>query len=103
MQPGTFLINTARGGVVDTLAVIDGLAQGHLAGAGIDVLEQEPPASESPILAAWRDPTHPAHDRLLLNPHTAFYCDEGCEEFRRKGAMEILRAFHGLPLRNRVN
>lgn len=103
MPQGSYLINTARGGVVDTLAVVDALGDGHLAGAGIDVLEQEPPAPESPILAAWRDPNHPAHDRLLLNPHTAFYCDEGCEEFRRKGAMEILRAFHGQPLRNVVN
>jgi len=103
MPKGSFLVNTARGGVVDTIAVIDALKDGHLAGAGIDVLEQEPPAIDSPILAAWRDPNHPAHDRLLLNPHTAFYCDEGCEEFRRKGAMEILRAYRGEPLRNRVN
>lgn len=103
MPKGSFLVNTARGGVVDTIAVISALKDGHLAGAGIDVLEQEPPAIDSPVLAAWRDPNHPAHDRLLLNPHTAFYCDEGCEEFRRKGAMEILRAYRGEPLRNRVN
>lgn len=103
MPKGSFLINTARGGVVDTMAVIDALACGHLAGAGIDVLEQEPPPTDSPILAAWRNPDHPAHDRLLLNPHTAFYCDEGCEEFRRKGAMEIARAYRGEPLRNVVN
>jgi C-terminal binding protein len=103
MPKGSFLINTARGGVVDTLAVIDALASEHLAGAGIDVLEQEPPPTDSPILAAWRNPDHPAHDRLLLNPHTAFYCDEGCEEFRRKGAMEIARAYRGEPLRNVVN
>lgn len=103
MPKGSVLINTARGGVVDTMAVIRALELGHLYGAGIDVLEVEPPLSDSPILQAWRDPTHPAHDRLLLNPHTAFYCEEGCEEFRRKGAMEILRAYRGEALRNRVN
>lgn len=103
MPKGSVLINTARGGVVDTMAVIRALELGHLYGAGIDVLEVEPPPSDSPILQAWRDPTHPAHDRLLLNPHTAFYCEEGCEEFRRKGAMEILRAYRGEALRNRVN
>ncbi len=103
MPKGSVLINTARGGVVDTMAVIRSLEIGHLYGAGIDVLEVEPPPSDSPILQAWRDPTHPAHDRLLLNPHTAFYCEEGCEEFRRKGAMEILRAYRGEALRNRVN
>jgi len=103
MAQGSVLINTARGGIVDTMAVIDAIADGHLAGAGIDVLEQEPPAEDSPILRAWRDPHHPAHDRLLLNPHTAFYCEEGCAEFRTKGALETLRALRGEPLRNRVN
>lgn len=103
MPAVSFLVNTARGGVVDTESVVAALADGHLAGAGIDVLEQEPPPADSPILAAWRDPDHPAHDRLLLNPHTAFYCEEGCEEFRTKGALEVLRALRGEPLRNVVN
>jgi len=103
MPAGSFLVNTARGGIVDTAAVVDALASGHLAGAGIDVLEKEPPPEDSPVLAAWRDPNHPAHDRLVLNPHTAFYCEEGCEEFRTKGAREVLRALRGEPLRNVVN
>jgi D-3-phosphoglycerate dehydrogenase/C-terminal binding protein len=85
------------------MAVIAALTNDHLAGAAIDVLEKEPPEPDSPVLKAWRDPTHPAHDRLLLNPHTAFYCDEGCEEFRTKGAWEVLRALRGEPLRNVVN
>lgn len=103
MPRGSFLVNTSRGGVVDTLAVIGALAEGQLAGAAIDVLEREPPEVDSPILAAWRDANHPAHDRLILNPHTAFYCDEGCKEFRTKGAREILRVMQGQPLRNVVN
>jgi C-terminal binding protein len=103
MPKGSYLINTSRGGVVDTLSVVDALAKGHLAGAAIDVLEKEPPEGDSPILAAWRNPDHPAHDRLLLNPHTAFYCEEGCEEFRTKGSLEVLRALTGEPLRNVVN
>lgn len=103
MQPGSFLVNTARGGIVDTEAVVDALADGHLKGAGIDVLEKEPPPEDSPVLRAWRDPDHRAHDRLLLNPHTAFYCEEGCAEFRTKGAQETRRALRGEPLRNVVN
>ncbi|KAA5546156.1 C-terminal binding protein [Roseiconus nitratireducens] len=103
MPWGSILVNTSRGGVVDTAAVIAALGEGHLAGAAIDVLEQEPPEPDSPVLAAWRDPTHPAHDRLLLNPHTAFYCEEGCAEFRTKGAQEVLRGLLGEPLRNCVN
>lgn len=103
MKPGSFLINTSRGGVVDTAAVVTALESGHLAGAGIDVLEQEPPHADSAVIAAWRNPDHPAHDRLLLNPHSAFYCEEGAEEFRTKGAQEVLRALRGEPLRNQVN
>lgn len=103
MPRGSFLVNTARGGVVDTAAVVEALASGHLAGAGIDVLEAEPPPADSSVLRAWRDPNHPAHDRLLLNPHTAFYCEEGCVEFRTKAAREVLRALKGEPLRNVVN
>ncbi len=103
LPKGAIVVNTARGGVLDTMAAIKALASGHLAGAGIDVLEQEPPLEDSPLLAAWRDPGHPAHDRLLLNPHAAFYCEEGAEEFRTKGAQEVLRALRGEPLRNVVN
>ena len=103
MPKGSYLVNTSRGGVLITEDVIDALASGQLAGAAIDVLEQEPPEQDSPVLQAWRDPQHPAHDRLLLNPHTAFYCEEGCQEFRTKGAREVLRALTGQPLRNVVN
>lgn len=103
MPRGSFLVNTARGGIVNTTAVVEALASGQLAGAGIDVLEQEPPTADSPVIRAWRDPNHPAHDRLLLNPHTAYYSEEGCDEFRTKAAKEILRALKGQPLRNRVN
>jgi D-3-phosphoglycerate dehydrogenase/C-terminal binding protein len=103
MPQGSFLVNTARGGIVNTGAVIEALETGQLAGAAIDVLETEPPAKDSAVLTAWRDPNHAAHDRLLLNPHTAFYCEEGCEEFRTKGAQEVLRALKDQPLRNQVN
>lgn len=103
MPRGAVLVNTSRGGTVETSAVVAALESGHLSGAGIDVLEQEPPGKDSPVLLAWRDPSHPAHDRLILNPHAAFYCEEGAEEFRTKGAREILRALDGEPLRNSVN
>ncbi|MDA7921032.1 C-terminal binding protein [Verrucomicrobiales bacterium] len=103
LEKGSFVINTARGGVLDTVAAVDSLASGQLGGVGVDVLEQEPPPEDSPVIKAWRDPEHPAHDRLLLNPHSAFYCEKGAEEFRTKGAQEVLRALRGEPLRNQVN
>jgi len=103
MRPGAFLVNTARGGVVEPLAVLEALAHGHLGGAGLDVLEQEPPAEDHPLLVAWRDPKHPAHDRLILNPHAAFYCEEGLNDMRVKGSENVRRVLLGGAPRNVVN
>ncbi|MCR4411052.1 MAG: C-terminal binding protein [Thermoguttaceae bacterium] len=103
MPRGSFLVNTARGPIVETKAVPEAIASGQLAGAGIDVYENEPPLPDDPLLVAWRDPEHPAHHRLILNPHAAFYSEEGLLDMRLKGAEACRRAILGLPLRNIVN
>jgi D-3-phosphoglycerate dehydrogenase/C-terminal binding protein len=103
MPRGSYLINTARGEVVDTAAVPGAIASGQLAGAGIDVLPEEPPRADDPLIAAWRDPRHPAHHRVLITPHTAFYSEQGLEDMRIKGAEGIRRALLSQPLRNVVN
>jgi D-3-phosphoglycerate dehydrogenase/C-terminal binding protein len=103
LPEGAFLVNTARGGVVDTAALPDALARGQLAGAAIDVLVGEPPADDNPLLVAWRDPGHPAYERLIINPHAAFYSVEGLLDMRTKGTEACRRALLGLPLRNIVN
>lgn len=103
MPGGAFVVNTARGGVVDVAAVVEAIESGHLAGAGIDVLENEPPEADNPLVHAWRDPEHPAHDRVILNPHAAFYSEEGLEEMRVKGAENCRRVLLGHPPRNVVN
>lgn len=103
MPKGSFLVNTSRGGCVDELAVRDAIVSGHLGGAGLDVLPQEPPKADDPLLAAWRDPSHPCYDRLILNPHSAFYSEEGLHDMRAKGAQACKRALLGQPLRNVVN
>jgi C-terminal binding protein len=103
MPAGSFLVNTARGAVVDTAALPEALASGHLAGAAIDVLPIEPPAADDPLIRAWRDPNHPAHHRLIVNPHSAFYAEEGLLDMRVKGAQACRKALLGQPLLNVVN
>jgi phosphoglycerate dehydrogenase-like enzyme len=103
MPVASYLINTARGAIVDVAAIPSAIASGHLAGAAIDVLEGEPPEPDNPLLRAWRDPSHPAFHRVIVNPHAAFYCEEGLTDMRTKGAQACRRAILGLPLRNVVN
>jgi len=103
MPRGSFLVNTARGGCVDLTALPAALESGHLAGAGIDVLEHEPPTEDHPLLVAWRNPEHPAFYRLIVNPHAAFYSEEGLLDMRVKGSQACRRALLGEPLRNVVN
>ena len=103
MPRGAYLVNTARGAIVDTRALPEALASGHLAGAGLDVLETEPPPDDHPLVAAWRNPEHPAHHRLIVNPHAAFYSVEGFLDMRVKTAEACRRVLSGQPLRNVVN
>ena len=100
---GSFLVNTARGAVVETSAIPAAIESGHLAGAGIDVLAVEPPPADDPLIRAWRDPTHPAHHRVIVNPHSAFYSEEGLLDMRTKGAKAVRNALLGRPLLNVVN
>lgn len=93
MRPGSFLINTARGPVVDQPALIEALDSGHLAGAALDVVEREPLDDE-------RLRFHPS---VILTPHSAFYSVEGFVELRTKSAEEVRRVLIGGPPWNRVN
>ena len=103
MKPGAFLINTARGGVVDAHAVLRAIENDHLRAAALDVLETEPPVEDDPLMLAWRDPSHPAYDRIIINPHAAFYSEEGLDDMRIKGSQNCRRVLEGQPPRNVVN
>lgn len=103
MKPGSYLVNTARGGCVDAHAVLRAVEANHLRGAGLDVLEFEPPPADDPLIRAWRDPSHPAHDRIIINPHSAFYSEQGLDDMRIKGSENCRRVLLGQPPRNVVN
>lgn len=103
LPAGAIVINTARGAVVDAHAVLRSIEANHLCGAGLDVLEKEPPSDDDPLISAWRDPKHPAHDRLILTPHSAFYTEEGLRDMRVKGSENVRRVLLGEAPRNVVN
>ncbi|MGD9495418.1 MAG: C-terminal binding protein [Armatimonadota bacterium] len=85
MRPTAILVNTARGGIIDETALVQALAEGRIAGAGLDVLEREPPAEDNPLLRM---------DNVIVTPHVAAASREAGHEvvvgaFRRLA--EVLR------------
>jgi D-3-phosphoglycerate dehydrogenase / 2-oxoglutarate reductase len=93
MRPGAVLVNTARGGLVDTDAVVDALASGRLGGVALDVVEPEPLPQDSPLRSL---------PGVLLTPHAAFFSDDSIADLQRLAAEEAGRALAGQPLRCRV-
>ena len=86
MKKGAFLINTARGPLIDEAALIAALDSGHLGGAALDVVTEEPLARDSALLG---------RDNVILTPHTAFYSVEALEELQTKCASDVARVLSG--------
>jgi phosphoglycerate dehydrogenase-like enzyme len=81
MREGSYLVNTARGAVVDVDALLDSLDGGHVSAAALDVLPDEPVPPASRLLG---------HPRVVLTPHAAFYSVEAERELRRKAARNLV-------------
>jgi D-3-phosphoglycerate dehydrogenase / 2-oxoglutarate reductase len=86
MKKGAFVINTARGPLIDEPALIAALDSGHLGGAGLDVVTTEPLAKDSPLIG---------RDNVILTPHTAFYSVEALIELQTKCATDVGRVLSG--------
>jgi D-3-phosphoglycerate dehydrogenase len=94
MRRDAVLVNTARGGLIDTVALAAALEQGALGGAGLDVFETEPLPADHPLRRA---------PNVLLTSHTAWYSAASVPELQRKAAEAAARALTGQPLRHVVN
>ena len=93
MKPTAYLINTARGPIVDEKALADALDAKQLAGAALDVMPTEPPVN-SPLFG---------RDNVIITPHTSFYSEESLVDLQTKAAEEVARVLTGQAPRNPVN
>ena len=94
MKPEAFLINAARGGLIDEKALYDALTSGQIAGAGLDVLEDADPPTNHHLIQL---------DNTIVTPHTAFYSQEATLELEKRAAEEVVRVLQGQMPDNLVN
>jgi len=93
MKATAYLINTARGGIVAESALYDALVSGKLAGAGLDVFEQEPPPSGHSLFEL---------PNVIMAPHVAGVTREAVDRMSEQTARNILSALDGVPIRQNV-
>jgi D-3-phosphoglycerate dehydrogenase len=86
MERKPFLINTSRGPIIDEKALNQALVEGRLSGAGLDVLETEPPTSSNPMLKM---------ENVILSPHVGFYSEESISELKRRTAKNVADVLRG--------
>jgi D-3-phosphoglycerate dehydrogenase len=93
MKPSAYLINTARGGIIEEAALYDALTAGRLAGAGLDVFSQEPPLVPNPLFEL---------PNVIIAPHVAGVTVEAVDRMSEQTARNILSALDGVPIRENV-
>lgn len=94
MKDGACLINTARGPLVDENALREAILSGKLAGAGMDVLSEEPIRPDNPLIGI---------NNVILTPHCAWYSEGAMNTLLTSAAEEVVRALRSEPLKHQVN
>ena len=94
MKPTAYLINTARGELIDDTALLAAVKAGSIAGAALDVLSVEPPPADLPMLH---------EERILITPHGAWYSEESKLDVRRKATEDVVRVLTGQKPLSPVN
>jgi len=94
LKDGVFIVNCARGAIIDTRALVQAIRSGKVAGVGLDVFEKEPPDPDEPLLHM---------NEVLVTPHTAFLSVEAELDRQRTPIEEIARAWNGEKPRGVVN
>jgi D-3-phosphoglycerate dehydrogenase len=94
MKKTAYLINTARGGLIDESALLKALKEGEIAGAGLDVFEPEPPEHENPLLHL---------PNVVVTPHMAGWSDEAVYREQKEAALEIKLVLEGESPRYPIN
>ena len=93
MKPGAYLVNTARGPIIDEAALAQALDMQQIAGAALDVMEKEPPGSSALF----------GRPNVIVTPHTSFYSEESLVDLQTKASEEVVRVLTGQTPRNPVN
>ena len=94
MKPTAFVINIARGGIIDHAVLLEALNTGRIQSAALDVTELEPLPDDHTLVH---------HQKVIHTPHAAFSSKESVAEFRRGTAEEVIRRIKGEALEKQVN
>lgn len=94
MPKGAFVVNTSRGGVLEEEGLRQAILEGHIAGAGLDVLVNEPPVFNDPLLNL---------DEVYITPHSAYISDDAMYELKSKTCQNIIDILNGQGVEATLN